>query len=206
MLNFLKSFSFFNSLKLLKIFKSLKSLKSPKTLKILESLRLFVAIAPLVFLFGGCIGSGWFVPYAVQPSYWKAQKLADIQDYRGYDYHPEKEETYSTMLSYFGYKNLDELFLVKPRICQDDEGTVFVSYFLTKEYNNRIVIDLYIDFFPTKEHKKPKREDIRWLTWRIIWYNNRDYFAIDWCPDVPCGIGIVRGDEYFHTKKFKDEE
>ncbi|OBV29136.1 hypothetical protein BA723_06615 [Helicobacter sp. CLO-3] len=195
-----KTLNFFKSLKSLKIF------KSPTTLKLLKSLRLFVAITPLVFLFGGCIGSGWFVPYAVQPSYWKAQKLADIQDYRGYDYRPEKEETHNTMLSYFGYKNLDELFLVEPRIYQDEKGIIFKSYFLTKEYNNRITIHLDIDFFPTKEHKKPKREDIRWLTWGIIWYNNRNYFVMKPCTGFYCGIGIVRDDEYFQTKKFKDDD
>ena len=184
-----------------KILEFLDFLKSPKTLKLLKSLGLFVAIAPFVFLFGGCIGSGWFVPYSFQPSYWKAQKLADIQDYRGYDYRPEKEETYNTMLSYFGYKNLDELFLVKPRKRYDT-----ASYLLTKEYNNRIVIELYIGFFPTKEYENPKRENINTINWTIIWYNNRNYFAIDWCPGLPCGIGIVEGDEYFHTKKFEDEE
>ena len=151
-LEFLKTLNFF------------KSLKSPKTLKLpnlLKSLGLFVAIAPLVFLFGGCIGSGWFVPYSFQPSYWEAQKLADIKDYGGAKYYPEKEENYNTMLSYFGYKNLDELFLTEPRIHDNDDVVTSSSYFLTKEYNNRITMDLYIDFVRTKEYENPKRENIR---------------------------------------------
>ena len=156
------SLNFSNSLKLP------KSPKSPKTLKLLKSLRLFVAIAPLVFLFGGCSGWGWFVPYSLQPSYWEAQKLANIQDYKGFKYHPEKEEVYSKMLSYFGYKNLDELFEVEPRVYQNKEGIIFADYFLSKEYNNRIIIYFSIDFFPTKEHKKPKREDIKYLEWSIL--------------------------------------
>ncbi|OBV28537.1 hypothetical protein BKN38_04890 [Helicobacter sp. CLO-3] len=58
-----------------------KKYKSPATLKLLtlfKSLRPFATIAPLVFLFGGCYGYGWLVPYAAQPSYHKFKKVCEL--------------------------------------------------------------------------------------------------------------------------------
>ena len=74
-----------------------------KTLKLPESLRLFVAIAPLVFLFGGCYyGYGWFVPYAVQPSYHKFKKMCELNKL------PDNEEKYNKILAYVDL-SLDDL-------------------------------------------------------------------------------------------------
>ena len=108
----LKSFKLLELPKPLRFFKSPKTSslepkcehvsKSPKTLKLLKSLGLFVAIAPLVFLFGGCSGWGWFVPYNLQPSYWEFKKICKLNKL------PNNEEKYNKVLGYFG-ESLDSL-------------------------------------------------------------------------------------------------
>ncbi len=79
-----------------------KMIEKCKTLKLLKPLGLFVAIIPLVFLFGGCSGWGWFVPYSFQPSYYKFKKMCKLNKL------PNNEEKYNKVLGYFG-KSLDSL-------------------------------------------------------------------------------------------------
>ena len=126
---------------------------------------LIVFILPFAYFFGW----GWFVPYSFQPSYWEARKLANLKDCKGYErYSQEREEDYNTMLLYFGYKNLDELFKEKPEHYKDNPH--HKKYGLSKWYNDRIWIFFNINFIPNKE---VSRDNIDTISWSVYWLTKK---------------------------------
>ena len=149
------------------LLKSSKLLKSPKTLKLLKSLRLSVAIAPLMFLFGGCVGWGWFVPYSFQPSYHKFKKMCELYptNYQG-DTH--SEEYYNKVLALFD-TSLDKIDWnhIQNNLIIDHESKIYVYRF--KKSLGRIYIASKIYF--KDEHAT--QDNIDDLTFYAIWNDYR---------------------------------
>ena len=138
-----------------------------KTLKLLKSLRLFVAMIPLVFLFGGCSGWGWFVPYSFQPSYHKFKKICelDTDNYQGNIY---SEEYYNKVLALFD-TSLDKIDWnhIQNNLIIDHESKIYVYRF--KKSLGRIYIASKIYF--KDEHAT--QDNIDDLTFYAIWNDYR---------------------------------
>ena len=138
-----------------------------KTLKLLKSLRLFVAIAPLVLLFGGC---GWFVPYSFQPSYWKFKKMCklDPELYQGNIY---SEEYYNKVLAYYN-TSLDKLDwnYIQNNLFLNEIGQYLYVF---KKFDGRITISSNMFF----KDKNATQDNIDKLTFFIRWDNYRPYLT-----------------------------
>ena len=178
MLDFLKSPNFSNSLKSLEIFKSPKSLKSPKTLKLLKPLRLFVAIAPLVLLFGGCVGGwGWFVPYNLQPSYYEFKKMCKLNEL------PNDENKYNKILSYFD-TDLDSLdwdklnektWKIKETNARYKKGVFEYRTATGWKYKNSR-IEMEIDFLSNES--EISRYNTLAMLFTVVWHTRRSFLEM----------------------------
>ena len=138
-----------------------------KTLKLLKSLRLFVAIAPLVLLFGGC---GWFVPYSLQPSYHKFKKMCklDPELYQGNIY---SEEYYNKVLALFD-TSLDK---IDWEYIQKESHFNGSGEFLYKfeRYDGRINLAFFFVF----KNERAARDNIDYVWSYVSWRDLRPYLT-----------------------------
>ncbi|RDU51465.1 hypothetical protein CQA49_09565 [Helicobacter sp. MIT 00-7814] len=146
-----------------------------KMLKLPKSLRLFVAITPLVFLFGGCIGWGWFVPYSLQPSYWEFKKIARLEPKTYEALGGKLDDEYFAKLLALVDMDWDTMIKTKkPLWVVDEYMNIIPNRFAYKfnnlcKYNCRLKYDFTI-YITMKGDEVAERT----ANFSVTWWNNRN--------------------------------
>ncbi|OBV28474.1 hypothetical protein BKN38_09690 [Helicobacter sp. CLO-3] len=135
-----------------------------------------------MFLFGGCVGWGWFVPYSWQPSYHKFKKMCELdQDIYQGDIH--SEEYYNKVLAYYN-TSLDKLDwdYIQNNLFLNGSGRYVYSF---ETFDGRISVSSNMFF----KDKNATQDNIERLSFYVRWYSHRHHLI----PDKDFSISVDRG-------------